>query len=195
MGADHRVSTWVFGYGSLVSPVSLGSTIGRVPMRGKNFLGADCRGWERRWNYGYRFSPERYRGSDVSNIDTVVALGIVANSSAVMNGVIAAVSEAELAFLDQREVRYEQVDVTSEVTLLEGDVARLSIDRIVTYVPTEAPIADYLDARDRGTAGIEIRYWNLVNSAFHDLLPGEGERFQALTLDPDIPVVEVSRIE
>lgn len=195
MGTDHRVSTWVFGYGSLVSPISLGSTIGRLPLRGENFFAADCRGWERRWNYGYRFSPERYSGSDVSKIDTVVALGIVANSSAVMNGVIASVSAGELAFLDEREVRYEQVDVTSDVTLLDDDVANLEIDRVVTYVPTAAPMADYLDARDRGTAGIEIRYWNLVNTAFDELLPGEGERFRSLTLDPDIPVVDVSRIE
>jgi hypothetical protein len=166
-----------------------------VFLRGENFVAADCRGWQRSWNYGYRFLPERYHGSEVSNIDTVVALGIAADASAVMNGVIAAVSEDELERLDQREIRYEQVDVTSEITLLEGEVESLEIDRVVTYVPTPAPIADYLDARDRGTAGIEIRYWNLVNSAFHDLLPGEGERFQALTLEPDIPVVDVSRIE
>lgn len=189
------MSTWVFGYGSLVSPVSLGSTIGRLPVRGENFVAADCRGWQRSWNYGYRFSPERYHGSEVSKIDTVVALGIASDPSAVMNGVIAAVSEDELASLDQREVRYEQVDVTSEISLLEGDVESFEIDRIVTYVPTPAPIADYVDARDRGTAGIEIRYWNLVTNAFNELLPGEGERFHALTLDPDIPVVDVSRIE
>ena len=87
------MSTWVFGYGSLVSPVSLGSTIGRLPVRGRDFLAAELRGWERRWNYGYLIAPERYTGSEVSSIDTVVALGIVPAPSAVMNGVIASVSE------------------------------------------------------------------------------------------------------
>ena len=189
------MSTWVFGYGSLVSPASLGSTIGRLPERGRNFFAADCQGWQRRWNYGYLISPERYTGSEVSKIDTVVALGIVADTSAVMNGVLAAVSDAELARLDERERRYEQVDVTPQIVLLEGGDERLEIGRVVTYVPTEDPIADYLEARDRGTAGIEIRYWNLVKRAFADLLPGQRERFEALTRDPDIPVVDVSRIE
>jgi hypothetical protein len=65
----------------------------------------------------------------------------------------------------------------------------------VTYVPTQGPITDYVDARDRGRAGIEIRYWNLVNNAFDELLPGAGDRFRATTPEPDVPVVDVSRIE
>ncbi|NBS30300.1 MAG: gamma-glutamylcyclotransferase [Actinobacteria bacterium] len=189
------MSTWVFGYGSLVSPVSLGSTIGRLPQRGVDFLAAECRGWERRWNYGYLIDPTRYTGNEVSRIDTVVALGIAPVADAVMNGVIAAVSESELAYLDERERRYEQVDVTSSVALLEGEASNVSIDRVVTYVPTQGPITDYVEARDRGRAGIEIRYWNLVNNAFDELLPGAGDRFRSTTPEPDVPVVDVSRIE
>lgn len=189
------MSTWVFGYGSLVSPVSLGSTIGRLPQRGEDFLAAECRGWERRWNYGYVIDPTRYVGTEVSRIDTVVALGITPSANAVMNGVIAAVSESELAELDERERRYQQIDVTSAVALLEGEATEFLIDRVVTYVPTQGPITDYVDARDRGRAGIEIRYWNLVNNAFDELLPGAGDRFRATTPEPDVPVVDVSRIE
>ena len=85
------MSTWVLGYGSLVSPVSLGSTIGRLPQRGEDFLAAECRGWERRWNYGNVIDPTRYVGTEVSRIETVVALGITPSANAVMNGVIAAV--------------------------------------------------------------------------------------------------------
>ena len=195
MGADHWVSTWVFGYGSLVSPVSLGSTIGRLPVRGRDFMAAELRGWERRWNYGYLIAPERYTGSEVSSIDTVVALGIVPALSAVMNGVIASVSDTELARLDRRERRYERVDVTDAVELLEGNAAEFEIDAVITYVPTDAPVADYVDGRDRGRAGIEVRYWDLVNTAYDDLLPGAGERFRASTPQPDVTVDDVSRID
>ena len=189
------MSTWVFGYGSLVSPVSLGSTIGRLPQRGVDFLAAECRGWARRWNYGYLIDPTRYTGTEVSRIDTVIALGITPVADAVINGVIAAVSDSELAHLDDRERRYEQVDVTSAVALLEGEASDFSIERVVTYVPTKGPITDYVEARDRGRAGIEIRYWNLVNNAFDELLPGAGDRFRSTTPEPDVPVVDVSRIE
>jgi len=185
----------VFGYGSLVSPVSLGSTIGRLPVRGGDFLAAELRGWERRWNYGHLISPERYTGGEVSSIDTVVALGIVPAPSAVMNGVIASVSDSELARLDKRERRYERVDVTDAVELLEGNAAEFEIDAVITYVPADEPVAEYVDGRDRGRAGIEVRYWDLVNTAFDELLPGAGARFRASTPEPDVPVVDVSRIE
>ena len=66
---------WVFGYGSLVSPASLGGTLGRAPVRGVDFLVAECAGWERRWNYGHTIDPSRYLGPEVDRIDTVVALG------------------------------------------------------------------------------------------------------------------------
>ena len=98
-------------------------------MRGRDFLAAELRGWERRWNYGYLIAPERYTGSEASSIDTVVALGIVPAPSAVMNGVIASVSGTELARLDRRERRYERVDVTDAVELLEGNAAEFEIDR------------------------------------------------------------------
>jgi dephospho-CoA kinase len=112
-----------------------------------------------------------------------------------MNGVIASVSDGELARLDKRERRYERVDVTGAVELLEGNAAEFEIDAVITYVPTDAPVADYVDSRDRGRAGIEVRYWDLVNTAFDELLPGAGERFRTSTPKPDVPVVDVSRIE
>ena len=188
-------SVWVLGYGSLVSPVSLGGTIGRRPVRGVDFLAAECAGWERRWNYGYRLDPSRYTGSEVDRIDTVVALGIVPVDGASMNGVIARVTPDELARLDQRERDYEQVDVTEAVTVLDEHSSPHPVDTVITYVPTERPLAVYRDARDRGRAGIEIRYWNLVDGAFEALAPGHGDRYRTTTPSPDVPVVDVSRID
>ena len=44
--------TWVFGYGSLVDPESLGRTLGRQVTPDVDFLAAELTGWGRRWNYG-----------------------------------------------------------------------------------------------------------------------------------------------
>ena len=44
-------ATWVFGYGSLVSPVSLASTIGR-PIEYHDVVVTHLMGYGRRWNYG-----------------------------------------------------------------------------------------------------------------------------------------------
>jgi cation transport regulator ChaC len=187
--------TWVFGYGSLVSPSSLGGTLGRAPHRGVDFLAAECAGWERRWNYGYPLDPARYTGSEIDRVDTVVALGVVPAPGASVNGIVARVSADELARLDDRERHYDRVDVTDSVTVLDEVGLIPAVDRIVTYVPTELPLTRYREARDRGRAGIEIRYWNLVDGAFEALAPGHGDRYRATTPAPDVPVVDVSRID
>ena len=189
------MSTWVFGYGSLVSPTSLGSTLGRTPIRTVDFIAAECDGWERRWNYGYSMSGANYVGSDLGRIDTVVALGVARVAEATMNGVIALVHADELDHLDRRERNYDRVDITDGVRLLEDGAWQHGHDRVVTYVPRQVALDVYIEGRDRGRAGIEIRYWDLVNNAFDALLPGQGDRFRASTPSPDVPVVDVSRVD
>ena len=187
------MNTWVFGYGSLVSPVSLGATIGRLPIRGDNFFAAECDGWERRWNYGYPMGDRPYSGTEVDSIDTIVALGVLAVDGACMNGVVARVSDDELARLDRRERNYSRVNIATSTRLL--DDADVALDVVYLYVPTESPLRCYADARDRGRAGVEIRYWTLVNDAFDALLEGAGDRYRSTTPAPDVPVVDVSRVE
>lgn len=136
-----------------------------------------------------------YAGSQVDMIDTVVALGVVRNDVACMNGIITVVSDAELEHLDRRERNYDRVDVTDGVRLLEDGPWKASTDRVVTYVPRQAALDIYAEARDRGRAGIEIRYWNLVNDAFDVLLDGQGERYRSTTPAPEVPVLDVSRVD
>ncbi len=187
-------SLWVFGYGSLVSPISLGSTIGRIPVRGVDFVAAECLGWERRWNYGIALQPGAVTGPQSDGLDVVVALGIVAAPQAWMNGILALLSAAELARLDLRERNYDRVDVTDLVRVLDVGEAMPEIHRAEVYVPRPHAVSVYQEARSVGRAAIERRYWDLVDGAFHDLAPGHGERYRDTTPAPDVPVLDVTRV-
>ena len=110
-----------------------------------------------------------------------------------MNGIITVVHADELPGVDARERNYDRVDVTEQVRLLEDAPGAASIDAVVTYVPREVALNRYLDGRDRGRAGIEQRYWDLVDGAFDALLPGQGDRYRATTPAPDVPVVDANR--
>lgn len=182
-------ATWVFGYGSLVSPASLARTIGRTAVLGVDAEVADLRGYGRRWNYG----SVSFVGDWMSSVGrpvvagTIVALGVVESAGESVSGVINLVTDEELAGLDQRERNYDRVDVTDCV---EADGAR----RIVTYVPRRSSIERYELARDAGTAAVRRSYWDLVDDAFAELGQQAVERYRASTPSPDVPVVEVTNI-
>ena len=184
--------TWVFGYGSLVDPESLGRTLGRVVTPGVDFLAADLTGWGRRWNYGVGHVVGSWRRSDGIVIDdgVIVALGVVAAPGEAVNGIVARVSEVEIAALDQRERDYDRVDVTAAVT-----VHGLSPEpdaRIVTYVPRPSAVERYEAARDQGRAGIRNTYWGLVDAAFAVWGADHLARYRSSTPLPDVPVVAMS---
>lgn len=181
---------WVFGYGSLVSPVSLGSTLGRTPVPGVDFLAAECEGFARRWNYGVRYAPGSLEGR--ADLDVLVFLGLVAAPSAWTNGIVAKVDAAELRRLDARERDYDRVDVTDRVRLLDTSTD-VAIGTAVIYVPRPGAVAVYRAGRDERRAAIARSYWDLVDGAFDVLGPGQGERYRSSTPAPDVPVVDVVR--
>jgi cation transport regulator ChaC len=187
-------AVWVFGYGSLVSPTSLGGTLGRTPIRGENFVAAEVKGWSRRWNYGIRTQPGSLKGPDAERVSVIVALGIVEATEEWMNGVLALVHPEELQRLDARERNYDRVDVTDQIRVLDDETAADSIHRAVVYVPRPVAIDIYEEARAEGRAAIEQRYWDLVDGAFEVLAPGHGERYRASTPAPAVPVRNVSRV-
>lgn len=179
----------MFGYGSLVSPESLGRTLGRTVSIGVEVHEAELSGYQRRWNYGIGHVAGWWTDDDgVHQECTIVALGLVAAAELAVNGVVVQVSSDELAQLDHRERHYDRVDVTELVrtaTPIDGEV--------VTYVPRAEAIERYEAARTAGTAAIEQRYWDLVDGAFAALGDDRRVRYHASTPPPDVPVRPVSR--
>ncbi|MGA1440859.1 MAG: gamma-glutamylcyclotransferase family protein, partial [Ilumatobacteraceae bacterium] len=178
--------TWVFGYGSLVSPGSFGATIGRRLRVGPEFVVARLDGFGRRWNYGIRGFEGVSAGWDgAERTWTLVALGVTVSPSETVNGVVAPVSTDELAALDRREREYDRVDVTASI----GGVDVRDGDRVVTYVPRPAAVARAASAHSERRAAIELRYSDLVLGAFADLGPAHRERHRAAPPDEGVPVV------
>lgn len=180
-------ATWVFGYGSLVSPTSLATTIGRE-VSPADVVIAHLDGFGRRWNYGslHLRGDWHHDGARISQ-GLVVSLGLVAATDESCNGVIVRVSDDELAALDWRERDYQRTDVTDLVR--RDDEGR--VERVVTYVPRPSAVERYEAARDRGSAGIRRSYWELVEQAFHALGGDHGVRYAA-TPAPDVPVVDMT---
>lgn len=180
----------MFGYGSLVSPMSFGATLRRDLRAGVDMVEAEIVDYGRRWNYGVMHTPGWTDEADGPKRWTIVALGVVPSAGESINGVVVRVGDDELARLDHRERNYDRVDVTGLATVR----AEVRIDApIVTYVPRPEARERYAAARDRGEAAIEQRYWDLVDGAFAALGDRQRARYHDTTPDPDIPVVALRR--
>jgi dephospho-CoA kinase len=191
---------WVFGYGSLVSPVSFGHTLGRDLTLGVDFFEAELAGYGRRWNYGTGVTFTASGPDGVERSDwTFIALGLIRAADETTNGVVGWVDDTELVALDQRERRYDRVDITELATLPPHMSAAMSTARaeapIVTYVPRAEPISVYEAARERGVAAITTRYWDLVDEAFGELGPDRRERYYATTPHPGLPVLTLADVD
>ncbi|MEX2627420.1 MAG: gamma-glutamylcyclotransferase family protein [Ilumatobacteraceae bacterium] len=196
-------ATWAFGYGSLVSPASLGATLGRPVRPGIGWAEAVLYGHGRRWNYGIGGpAGDGVVGywTDADGVQhevTMVALGIVVAAETIgresINGVVIAVDDDELERLDRRERHYDRIDVTDVVEPDDRLPGPRPGDRVVTYLPRREAVERYENARDAGTAAIEQRYWDLVEGAFAALGPDRLDRYHRTTPPPDVPVRPIVR--
>jgi dephospho-CoA kinase len=177
--------TWVFGYGSLVSPVSFASTIGRH-VGAQDVAVAHLDGYGRRWNYGsLHLRGDWHHDGVATEQGLVVSLGLIV-ADETCNGVAVRVTAEELAQLDWRERDYERTDVSDQIRseLNAGT-------RVVTYVPRPTAVHRYETARDEGRAAIRRPYWDLVADAFRELGADHLQAYSS-TPAPDVPVVDMS---
>jgi len=182
--------TWVFGYGSLVSPASVAHTIGRTVDRRHGFATAQLAGYGRRWNYGSLRQRGDWHGPNGwVEAGVVVCLGLVVARDEGCNGAVVRVTDDELGLLDRRESDYDRIDVTDLVTIEHDVIAR----RIVTYVPRPAAIERCRRASEAGRAAVERRYHRLVEDAFRALGTQALDAYATLTPAPEVPIVEFAR--
>lgn len=187
------MNTWIFGYGSLVSPESLASTIGRTITPGSGMHVVELAGYGRRWNYGSKVLRGDWVNDDGTEVTggLVVSLGVVEAPEESTNGVIFAVDDTELADLDWRERAYDRIDVTQRITLLGDSAGQRLDDQIALYYPRASSIDRYEQHRDAGTAAIRQSYWDVVDDAFTAL--GDDHRdWYRRTPAPDVPVRDIT---
>lgn len=183
--------SWVFGYGSLVSPDSIATTIGRPVDRADGYAASVLHGFTRGWNYGSLRQRATWDGPHGRvEAGVVVSLGLVVRSDAATNGAVIRVTEHEFAALDRRESDYDRVDVTDRI---EG-LSVADRGRVYTYVPRRSAIERYEAARARRRAAVKQGYVELVEAAFAALGEHAVDLYRTSTPHPDVPIVDPERV-
>lgn len=180
----------VFGYGSLVDAPSAARTLGRDPAESRpegTAWTAELVGWQRRWSQARdnrRCEKTFALDRDGSVPDYVLGLNIERTGSPhdVVNGLLIAVSEEELARLDLREVRYDRVDVTAEIA---PHSLAAEFEAVITY---EAKPENLVLEPPAGSV-ILRSYAEAVEAAFAKL--GPGQRLEYLRTTQTHPVEPV----
>lgn len=190
MDASTSVRLAVFGYGSLVSRISAGQTLGR-PVASVH--PARLGGWSRAWTLvrDNRASEKTFARPDGSL--PTHCLGLNLDPSAGLqspNGALIELTAAELERLDVREMRYRRVDVSTQVETRD-QATTPSFDRVYAYTakPAHRGLAAPRDAI------LIAAYLRTVEAAFAELGQDELELFRATTEAPGAPVVEANLVD
>jgi cation transport regulator ChaC len=181
--ADERIA--VFGYASLVDPVSASLTLGR---RVEEVWPAELPGWRRRFSQArdnLRCEKTFERVDDGTLPRWILGLNLerAADGSEPPNGGLIELTAAELERLDLRELRYDRTDVTGAVEAATGAPA---FDRVIAYVAKPRHLA----VRPPDGAVILAAYAETVERAFDALGGGQGERYRRTTLPYPAELVE-----
>ena len=152
----------VFGYGSLLDPKSIGTTLERS-MSHEEIVPASLSDYVRRWNVASDQSTvsrgyvdrlgERWLGH-------IVFLGIEPMRASVVPGGLVAVSDEELSRLDRRERNYDRIAVEVQLADCAGVEAW-------TYLPSDPAVPPF----DPATTAVRADYVELVDRALARLYP------------------------
>jgi cation transport regulator ChaC len=173
----------VFAYGSLVNRASIALTLDR-PVERVTLARLD--GWTRRWSlYRDNLTCEKTfaRADDGSLPPFCLGLNVEPAAAGAPNGALVELSAAELDRLDLREMRYDRVEVTGQVTLDTGGAAT---GRVYTY--TAKP--DHHAPEPPAGAVVLAPYLQAIEAAFRTLGPGQLERFHETTGQVPVEVIE-----
>jgi cation transport regulator ChaC len=178
---------WVFGYGSLCSASSLEKTVGRpVELRP-----AGLSGWKRRWSLcrDNLRSEKTFAlpGGELPPFILGLNLEPGEDPAGPVNGAIFELNEAELERLDLREMRYDRIDVTDQISIPDGEAPRPA----VTY---QAKPEHFAPDPPEG-AIILPKYAGVVEHAFELLGPGELDRFLATTGPHPVQIHEATLVK
>ncbi len=163
---------YVFAYGSLMDAESARVTLGYTP----NLRPASLSGFRTAWNVATRINEGRNLGrvalyADGSPYDgLLVPIGLEAGEGYHTQGMVFQTSESDLDALDEREVNYDRVDVTHEITWLDGG-APSGTHQVYTYVPKPASVAMLHEA---AKGGMKV----VVTKSYLDILHHVAERYE-----------------
>ena len=171
----------LFAYGSLVSVASAERTLAR-PVEPAALTRLE--GWRRRWSQvrDNRATEKTFAHAESGAVPPrCLGLNLEPDATGMgPNGVLIAVSGAELQRLALREVRYDGVDVTDAV----GDAS--GFERVVTFTAKRENFA----ATPPPDAVILAPYVRAVEAAFASLGAGQLELFRETTGPTPVDVVE-----
>ncbi len=183
----------VFAYGSLVSPQSFEQTLGRAPaeLHPRRLLG-----WRRRWSIVRdNLAAEKTfaRESDGELPRWIVGLNVERDAAAgpesAPNGALIEVSEAELERLDLREMRYDRVEVTSDVDDSAGFKPVFAYTAKAEHFSPTPPadavrMAPYLRALEAAFGELGDGQWQLFLDTTE---PHPGETIEPVLVRDQIP--------
>jgi len=172
----------VFAYGSLASLASAARTLER-PV--EHTAPARLPGWRRRWSQVRdNLTSEKTfaRADDGAVPPYCLGLNLERAAGAGLNGALIDVSEAELERLDAREIRYDRVEVTNEISTEKGR----DFERAFTFVAKPQNFA----ASPPPGAVILASYARAVEAAFESLGPGQLDLFHETTGPYPVEIIE-----
>jgi hypothetical protein len=172
----------LFAYGSLVSAVSAGRTLGR-PVDGA--FAVRLSGWRRRWSQvrDNRATEKTFAHAQSGVVPShCLGLNVEPDPGAEgPNGILIEVSEAELERLAVREIRYDRIDVTEAIGVEASPFTRVATftAKPENFTPTPPPGAVIL-----------APYLREVEAAFGVLGRGQLELFRSTTGPAPVEVIE-----